>query len=65
MNIFKPTTFTWWQLGMLKWAVMFIGIAVGATWPEVFSPQILLTLLGIALAFSLYLGVVWWREHLK
>jgi hypothetical protein len=58
MNIFKSTRFTWWQLGLLKWAVLFIGIAAGATWPELLAPYALI-LLAIGLVISLYLGVVW------
>ena len=61
MNIFKSTNFTWWQLGLLKWAVLFIGIAVGATWPEVFSSYAVLLLI-IGLVLSVYLGVIWFRS---
>ncbi len=61
MNIFKSTTFTWWQIGMLKWAVLFIGIAIGATWPEVFNKYIAL-LLVVGFMLSVYLGVVWFRN---
>ncbi len=60
MNIFKSTNFTWWQLGMLKWAVLFIGIAIGATWPDLFSKYVVL-LLVVGLVLSAYLGVVWFR----
>ncbi len=60
MNIFKSTIFTWWQIGMLKWAVLFIGIAIGATWPEVFNKYVAL-LLVVGLMLSVYLGVVWFR----
>jgi hypothetical protein len=58
MNIFSPTTFTWWQLGLLKWAVLLIGIAVGALWPAVFAPYAaILTVVGLII--SIYLGIVW------
>jgi hypothetical protein len=62
MNLFKSTTFTWWQVGMLKWAVLFIGIAIGATWPELFS-QYALYLLMAGLVLSVYLLVVWFRSR--
>ena len=42
MNIFRPTTLSWKQLGVLKWAVFLIGISVGATWPEIFGEHALL-----------------------
>lgn len=58
MNIFKPTTLTWWQVGMLKWAVFLIGIAVGATWPEIFA-KYTVTFLVIGLLLSIYLTKVW------
>jgi len=61
MNIFKSTEFAWWQLGMLKWAVLFIGIAVGATWPEVFARYVIF-LLVVGLALSGYLATVWFRN---
>jgi len=61
MNIFKSTTFTWWQIGMLKWAVLFIGIAIGATWPEVFNKYVA-QLLIVGFMLSVYLGVVWFRN---
>ena len=58
MNIFKPTTLTWWQVGMLKWAVFLIGIAVGATWPEIFAKYKVVFLV-IGLLLSAYLTKVW------
>jgi hypothetical protein len=61
MNLFKSTTFTWWQVGMLKWAVVFIGIAIGAKWAEVFAPYIV-PLLVAGLVLSLYLGFVWMKN---
>lgn len=60
MDIFKSTQFTWWQLGLLKWAVFCIGIAVGATWPEIFADYTTLLLI-VGLALSAYLGMVWFR----
>jgi hypothetical protein len=61
MNIFKSTRFTWYQLGLLKWAVLFIGIAIGAYWPEVFAPYVM-TLLIIGILISVYLIFVWIRS---
>lgn len=61
MNIFKATKFTWWQLGLLKWAVLFIGVAVGATWPELFA-RYAVALLIVGLVLSAYLGYVWLQK---
>lgn len=62
MNIFKSTQFTWWQLGMLKWAVLFIGVAIGATWSEVFV-RLNIILLVIGLLLSIYPAMVWFRDQ--
>lgn len=60
MNIFSSTNFTWWQLGLLKWAVLFLGLAIGSSWPSYFAPYALpLAVLG--LLASCYLAVVWFR----
>ena len=58
MNIFKTTTLTWWQVSLLKWAVFLIGIAVGATWPELFAKYTVLFVV-IGRVISLYLFKVW------
>jgi len=60
MNLFKPRKLTWWQVDLLKWAVLFIGIAIGATWPGVFAPYVTL-LLALGFLLSIYLLVVWMR----
>lgn len=46
---------------MLKWAVLFIGIAIGATWPEVFA-HYALVLAAIGFLLSFYLAIVWLRD---
>lgn len=61
MNIFKPTTFTWWQIGLLKWAVLLIGIAIGATWSDALVAYVPL-MLAVGLLLSVYLLVVWSRN---
>jgi hypothetical protein len=58
MNIFKSLTLTWWQVGMLKWAVFLIGIAVGATWPELLAKYTTF-FLTVGIVISLYLTKVW------
>jgi hypothetical protein len=40
----------WWQVGILKAALLLIGIAIGANWPEVFAPYItVLVIVGLLL----------------
>lgn len=61
MKIFESTTLTWWQVGLLKWAVFLIGIAVGATWPEIFA-RFTTIFLVIGILLSLYLFKVWLKN---
>lgn len=61
MNIFKTTTFTWYEIGALKWGVFLIGISVGAKWAGIFLPQALwLVIAGLVL--SAYVGYVWLKQ---
>lgn len=34
-NIYKPITLTWWQVGILKIALLSAGILVATYWPKV------------------------------
>lgn len=62
MKILSPTAFTWYQMAALKWAVLFIGIAVGSTWPDTLAPYAV-KLLFTGLVLSLYVGFVWLNQH--
>lgn len=62
MNIFKSTTFNWKQLGLLKWAVLLIGIAIGAAWSDIFSPYILVLII-LGLILSIPPARVWLRAE--
>jgi hypothetical protein len=42
MNIFKSYTYTWWQMGIFKLALISIGVLVGAYWHEFFSANMTL-----------------------
>jgi hypothetical protein len=60
MKIFEDKTVNWRQVAVLKLAIISLGIAIGATWPELFSPYVLwLALVGIAL--GVYSAYVWMR----
>lgn len=61
MDIFKSTRFTWWQLGLLKWATLFFGLGIGSLWPEVFAPSALV-LIGVGILAGIYLGFVWLKN---
>lgn len=60
-RLFKRTPFSWWEIGLVKWASAFIGIAIGATWPSAFA-SLSLTFLLVGLIISAYLGFVWARR---
>lgn len=57
MNIFKNYTYSWWQVGILKLALLSFGLAVGAYWHEVFSQYITLFVL-IGVVCAVYIGFV-------
>ena len=40
VNMLKSYSFTWWQIGILKVAVLAIGVAIGAHWHELFATWI-------------------------
>ncbi len=62
MNIFKSTTFTWWQVGALKWSVFCIGIAVGVYWHE-YLAQYLISLAGIGAVLAVYITYIWVKQR--
>jgi hypothetical protein len=61
MNPFKSFTLTWWQAGLLKLSMASLGLAVGASWPEVFVGwRYLLLALFVVPAF--YVSYVWLKQ---
>lgn len=40
MNIFKNHTYSWWQIGILKLALLSIGVVIGSYWQEALLPYI-------------------------
>jgi uncharacterized membrane protein YgaE (UPF0421/DUF939 family) len=60
-TLFKNTTLTWWQLGLLKIAVLAIGIVIGSHWSDIFVgyTTVLLIVGGVS---SVYLGIVWFKR---
>lgn len=61
MGIFKRGFYEWWQVGLLKLALLLIGIAIGATWPTIFvSYAVVFVIVGVVL--GLYLGYIWIKQ---
>jgi len=61
MNPFKTFTLKWWQGSLFKYSMLSLGILIGATWPQIFSPLRSLLLAGFALP-ALYISWVWWKQ---
>ena len=62
MNLFKSFTMTWWQVGIFKALLLSLGIVLGSTWPELFSP-LRAVFLGIFVAATLYITWIWWKQE--
>ncbi|MFA5083793.1 MAG: hypothetical protein WC475_00185 [Candidatus Paceibacterota bacterium] len=56
MKLFKSYAFTWWQLGILKLALLALGAAIGAFWSDFFGANlgVLITIAVVAGAYSIY-----------
>lgn len=61
MKLFKTYNFKWWQVGILKLALLCIGAAIGAYWNEFFRANIV-ALIVIAVVASVYMMYVSWKD---
>ena len=62
MDIFRKYTFTWWQVGLFKLALLSLGIAIGAYCQAIFLPYTtVLAVLGLGL--GAYIGWVSFRQR--
>ena len=59
MNLFGTYTFTWWQVGIFKLALLSIGAAAGAYWPDFFATNLLalIVVAVVASAYTMYVGL--------
>ena len=53
MNLFKSYTFTWWQMGILKLALLAAGATIGAYWHDFFGSN-LITLIVVWVVAGIY-----------
>ena len=52
MKILKDVQLKWWEVGIIKWSALFIGVAIGAYWSNIFGPYVAwFALIGLALGF--------------
>jgi len=58
---FKSYTFTWWQIGIFKLALLAIGVAIGSYWSEFFKNYLVLLII-IAVIASLYIMSVSFKQ---
>jgi len=61
MKLFGTYKLDWWQIGMVKIALFFFGIVVGAYWYIFWMPY-LTVLLVVAAVLALYLLVSLWGK---
>ncbi len=61
MNVFKTFTLKWWQAGLFKLGLLWLGIAAGAYWHEFFGAY-LLVLLTMAATILACVTYVWWKQ---
>ena len=61
MTLFKSKLMDWWEMGLVKFSVICIGIAIGANWHDVFM-KFTLTLIGLGLVAGLYSLYLWLKK---
>jgi hypothetical protein len=61
MNPFRSFTLKWWQVSLFKIAMVSLGLALGATWPQFFARWLTWFWL-VFLAAGAYITFVWYRQ---
>ena len=61
MKFFKDYTFSWQDIGILKFSILILGIYIGVRFPEVFVDWQWGLLIGGILGI-LYLSVTHWKQ---
>jgi len=61
MKIFKNVPMNTWEMGMVKFSVGFIGIAIGATWPNIFAPYATI-IFAAGLLVGLCIVYLWFKK---
>jgi hypothetical protein len=60
-KIFRNYTFKWWQVALLKFALLAIGLAIGSHWASVFAPYFTHLLIG-GLIVAVYVRVTTFNQ---
>lgn len=62
MDFFRNYIFTWWQVGILKLALLSLGIAIGSFFANTFLPYFTV-LIALALVLGIYIAFVSFRQR--
>lgn len=61
MKILQYRNLNWWQVGILKLSLLFVGISLGVYWQEIFLPYAGF-LLSMGLMFGTYIAYLRFRK---
>jgi len=61
MKIFKDTIMSTWDIGLIKLAVGCMGIAIGATWADIFAPYAMILFI-VGILAGLYALYSWTKK---
>lgn len=61
MGIFKSVTFSWWQIGVFKLALLSFGIILGVSYQSFFQQWIVFVMITFVVP-ALYTLKVWWKQ---
>lgn len=62
MDIFRNYTFTWWQVGILKLALLSLGVAIGSYFANTLLPYFPVLII-LALMLGIYIAFVSFRQR--
>jgi len=61
MKLFKTVLMNWREIGLIKFTMLFVGIAIGSTWSSVFASYALI-IFTIAIVMGLYSLFSWLKK---
>jgi len=61
MKLFKTILMNWREIGLIKFTMLFVGIAIGSTWSSVFASYALI-IFTIAIVMGLYSLFSWLKK---
>jgi len=63
MSLFHNYSFHWWQVSMLKLALLAFGIILGASWPIFWKKRVIWSLLWVIfIVLVIYLVIAAWPQ---